>query len=121
MNLIEISEKFPDELDAIKFFEALRWGKKVVCAYCGSDRVGKRQRDFRFFCKSCSRSFSVTTGSRIHDTRLPLRKWLFCTGLIIQAKKGLSAHQLARDLGVHYETAWNMYRIVREAIGNDEE
>lgn len=121
MNLIEISEKFADELDAIKFFEGLRWGKKVTCAYCGSDRVGKRQRDFRFFCKSCSRSFSVTTATRIHDTRLPLRKWLFCTGLIIQAKKGLSAHQLARDLGVHYETAWNMYRIVREAIGNDEE
>jgi len=118
MNLIDIADKFPNELDTVKYFEKLRWGKKITCAYCDSANVGQRQKDFRFFCKDCNRSFSVTTGTYLHDTRLPLKRWMFCIVLIIQAKKGLSALQLSRDLGVHYETAWKMYKKIRECLND---
>lgn len=116
MNLFELTEKFPTELDAVKYFESYRWKSSVKCAYCDSPRIGKRQKDFRFACKDCNKSFSVTTSTVLHDTRLPLQKWLIAFAVVTDAKKGLSAMQLERNLGVHYETAFNMYHKIREMM-----
>jgi transposase-like protein len=116
MNLIEISNKIPNELSAIQLFEKIRWKNKPVCAYCGSDNIGKRNKDNRFKCKKCDKSFSVTTGTKLHDTRLPLKTWIYAIAIISDAKKGISAKQLERNLGVHYETAWNMYHKIRELM-----
>ena len=106
MNLIEIYSKFPDELSAIKHFEKVRWGRKPKCAYCGSTDLGVRNSDHRFHCKKCNKSFSVTTNTHLHNTRLPLKTWLYSFAIVTDAKKGVSAKQLERNLGVHYETAW---------------
>lgn len=121
MNLIEISNKFPNELEAIKHFEIVRWGKKPACPFCGSLSIGERNKDFRWHCKDCFKSFSVTTGTNLHDTRLPLKTWLYAFGVISDAKKGISAKQLERNLGIHYETAWTMYHKIRGlmSIEND--
>jgi transposase-like protein len=116
MNLIEITNKFPTELDAVKYFERFRWGKKPACPYCGSLGVGNRNKDMRFHCKDCFKSFSVTTGTKLHNTRLSLRLWLFAFAVISDAKKGVSAKQLERNLGVHYETAWTMYHKIRDIM-----
>ncbi len=71
MNIIEITEKFPTELDAVKYFEKIRWGKQPKCPYCNSTQLGARNKDFRFHCKACQKSFSVTTEykgySRMHN------------------------------------------------------
>ncbi len=121
MNLIEVTKKFPDELTAIKYFENARWGETPKCAYCGSDRISKRKKDHRFTCKKCNKSFSVTVGTMLHKTRIPLRTWLIAFSLVTDAKKGISAKQLERNLDVSYKTAWRMgmkmRKLMREPIG----
>lgn len=116
MNLIEISEKFPTELDCIIHFENIRWGDVPKCAYCSSLKLSKRKPDNRFNCKSCNKSFSVKVNTNIHNTRLPLKIWLYAIAVITDAKKGLSAMQLQRNLGIHYETAWKIYMKLRELM-----
>lgn len=119
MNIIEISSKFPDELSAIEYFEKIRWEGAVKCAYCNEDKLGDRNKDNRFRCKGCRKSFSVTTRTYLHGTRVPLRTWLFAFGIICNAKKGVSAKQLQRDLGLSYETALNRYHTIRELMRLD--
>lgn len=116
MNLIQISSSFPDELSAIKHFERIRWGKKPKCAYCGSENIGVRNADHRFYCKHCNKTFSVTTNTHLHDTRLPLKTWLYSFAIVTDAKKGVSAKQLERNIGVHYETAWAMGHKIRSLM-----
>jgi transposase-like protein len=116
MNLIEISNRFPTELEAVKYFEQFRWGKKPACPYCGSMSIGDRNKDLRWHCKDCFKSFSVTTNTNLHNTRIPLKSWLFAFCLVSNAKKGLSAMQLQRDIHIHYESAWAMYHKIRDLM-----
>ena len=121
MNIIEISEKFPTELDAVKYFERKRWGDKPVCAYCGSTKLSKRGKDLRFKCYSCGKSTSVTVDTALHSTNMDLKKWLFAFSIVCDAKKGLSALQLQRNLNISYPTALKMYHRIRDlmSIEND--
>ena len=116
MNLIEVSELFPTELEAVQHFEKMRWGKKPKCPYCESAKVWKRSNDMRFLCKECKNSFSVTVNTQLHNTRLPLKTWLFAFSLVSDAKKGVSALQLQRNLSVSYPTAWAMGHKMRELM-----
>lgn len=121
MNLIEVTEQFPDELAATLFFEQARWGENPKCAYCGSENISKRKSDYRFTCMNCTKSFSVTVGTMLHKTRVPLRTWLIAFSLVTDAKKGTSAKQLHRNLDVSYKTAWRMgmkmRKLMRESLG----
>lgn len=121
MNLIELSTKFPTELDAIKHFESVRWSSGIICPYCNKAITTNRTQDFRYHCPNCQKSFSVKTDTMIHDSRLPLKKWLYCFCIISNAKKGLSALQLQRDIDVDYKTAWSVYHKIRDimSIEND--
>ncbi len=116
MNLIEINNLYPTELDAIKLFEKIRWNNVPTCPYCKSKDLSKRNKDYRFNCKSCKKSFSVTTDTFLHNTRLPLKTWLYSFALVSDAKKGISAMQLSRNLGLHYETAWVISHKLRELM-----
>ena len=113
MNLIEISEKFPDEKDCIEYFEEIRWGDDPECAYCESTNISGKTSDYRYKCYDCEKTFSVTVNTPLHDTRLPLKKWLFAFSVITDAKKGLSAKQLHRNISVSYPTAFSMYHRIR--------
>lgn len=114
MNIVEISNKFPTEHDAVLFAEKIRWGKKPKCTYCSSKKISKRTKDMRYKCYECKNTFSVTVGTQIHDTRLPMKTWLFALSLITDAKKGLSAKQLQRNLSISYPTAHKMYMQIRK-------
>ncbi|MFH2141427.1 MAG: IS1595 family transposase [Bacteroidota bacterium] len=116
MNLIEIANNFPTELDCIKHFEKARWDNSIICPFCGSDKIGERNKDYRFHCKVCNKSFSATTNTKLHNTRLTLKQWLYAFSVVSDAKKGLSALQLHRNLGIHYETAWTMYHKIRDIM-----
>ncbi len=70
-------------------------------------------------CRSCDYQFSVTAGTIMHRSHLPLRKWFLAIYLMCESKKGMSAHQLKRSLGVAYQTAWHLCHRIREAMGND--
>ncbi len=119
MNLIEIAEKFPTDFDSIRFFEKFRWRKGVVCPHCDSPLVSPRQADYRFKCRECRRSFSVTTNTYLHQTHIPLRTWMFAFSVISDAKKGLSSLQLQRNLGISYQTAFDMAHTIRDIMSEE--
>ena len=116
MNIIEIRNKFPDELSCIEYAESIRWEHGVECPYCESDNFGERNADHRYHCKDCQRSFSVTVKTVLHDTRLPISTWFSAISMITDAKKGLSAKQLERNIGVSYPTAFKMYHTLRDLM-----
>lgn len=119
MNLVEIRNNFPTELDAVKYLEQVRWRNEIRCPYCKSKVIGNRQQDMRWHCKKCGNLFSVKTGTPIHDSRLPITTWFYAIAVITDAKKGISALQLQRNIGVHYETAWSMYHRLRELMSEE--
>lgn len=119
MNLIQIFQKFPTQESCVNYLESKRWPKTVICPYCGSDNNYPRKNDLRHHCNNCLKSFSVTVKTIFHDTRIPLQKWFLAISLIINAKKGISARQLGRDLQVTKDTAWRMAKRIREGMKND--
>jgi transposase-like protein len=114
MSPIKIMELFPTELAAVEHLEKVRWGVKPKCTHCNSENVGNRDNDLRLRCKACNRRFSVTSGTLIDNTKLPIRTWFVGISIICNAKKGLSALQLQRDLEMSYPTAFKMYHRLRD-------
>jgi transposase-like protein len=114
MNIVQIYQKFPTDEDCICRLEDVRWKGKPTCPYCASDRVSANEH--RHHCNNCNTSFSVTVNTIFHHTHLPLQKWFLAISLILNAKKGLSARQLARDLEVNKNTAWYMGMRIRNAM-----
>ena len=118
MNIVRIADTFQNEIEVTDYFEYVRWGKKPKCCHCGSQNSSERYEDFRYFCKDCRLKFSVTTNTYLHHTRLSLRTWLFAFALITDAKKGISALQLHRNLGLTPKTSWKMYHQIREIMSD---
>ncbi|MYE99437.1 MAG: IS1595 family transposase [Gammaproteobacteria bacterium] len=115
MNILEMYERFPTQESCIAHLEKARWGNgKPVCPYCGSQNTAKSQHRHR--CYDCKTGFSVTVGTIFHRTHLPLQKWFFAILLMMNAKKGLSALQLHRDLKVNKNTAWRITMQIRKAM-----
>lgn len=119
MNIIQINETFPTELHAIEFFEQQRWGEKPTCVYCKSEKLSARQKDNRFRCISCNKGVFVTVGTQLEGTKIPLKTWLIAFSIISDAKKGLSALQLQRNLNISYPTAWAMYHKIRDLMTDE--
>lgn len=113
MNLYLISQNFPNENAVTDYFEFVRWSNNTRCSHCGSTNISKRSSDFRYKCNNCKGRFSVTTGTNLENTNLSLIQWVMAFALITDAKKGISAKQLERNLGVSYPTAWGMYHKIR--------
>jgi transposase-like protein len=119
MNLGTLIERFRSDDACREYLEGLRWPDGVECPRCASKSIsGIRERD-QFDCNSCRYQFSVTAGTIFHDTKLPLWKWFAAIYLMCESKKGISANQLKRTLGVSYKTAWYLCHRIREAMGTD--
>lgn len=116
MNLVEIFEKFPTEKKCIDHLEKIKWPNKPICPYCGKSENTPVKEELRHKCNKCNASFSVTVGTIFHQTHLPLQKWFLAIALILNAKKGISSRQLARDLKVNKDTAWSMQMRIRQAL-----
>lgn len=117
------SPVFHDDDKAREHLEALRWANGRFCPHCGEadeSRLtllgGKSTRPGVYKCKSCRKPFSVTVGTVFERSKIPLSKWVLATHLLTSSKKGMSAHQLHRMLGVTYKTAWFMAHRIREAM-----
>jgi transposase-like protein len=113
---------FSDEAKARTYFENIRWPDGIVCPHCGgTERVyrlsGKSTRPGLIHCNDCDGSFTVTTGGVMESSKIPLTKWALAFRLMAASKKGISAHQLHRMLGITYKSAWFMAMRVREAMG----
>jgi transposase-like protein len=113
---------FHDDEAAAKHFEAIRWPDGPYCPLCGSfDRVKptttpNKAHGSWYHCGSCRRRFSSTMGTVCERSHIPLTKWLLAMHLLAASKKGMSAHQLHRMLGVTYKSAWFMAMRIREAM-----
>jgi transposase-like protein len=116
--------RFTDPNKAREYLEAQRWPDGPICTHCGSDKVtplkGRAHRVGVYQCNEpeCREQFTVTTGSVMERSKIPLNKWLLAMHLMGSSKKGISAHQLHRMLGVTYQTAWFLSHRIREAMGD---
>ena len=119
MSIVSTLKKFPNQEACIADLEQARWNGKPVCPYCNSENTNHLVSQLRHHCNGCRKSFSVTVGTIFHDSRLPLQKWFLAIDLILNAKKGLSSCQLARDLDVRQATAWSMGHRIRKAMKQD--
>jgi transposase-like protein len=116
---------FTDNDKACEALEAVRWPNGPVCPHCGNvdqDKIakveGKKQthRPGLYYCNECRGQFTVTVGTVFERSKIPLCKWWMATHLLNSSKKGISAHQMHRLLGVTYKTAWFMMHRIREAM-----
>lgn len=116
MNILDIHKKFSTKRKCIKHLERIRWGKEPQCPYCNSRKSSARSKGYRHQCNSCNKSYSVTVSTIFHHSNLDLKKWFLAISLILNAKKGISSRQLARDLGVDKNTAWYLQMRLRKAM-----
>jgi transposase-like protein len=112
---------FKNEDAARKHLEAVRWPDGPVCPFCKSgERVealgGKSMGKGWYHCNECREKFTVRVGTLYERSHIPLHKWLLATHLMTASKKGMSAHQLHRMLGITYKSAWFMAHRIREAM-----
>jgi len=127
--LLEAVTFFSDEDRAHAFFVAMRWPNAVTCPHCSSANVGnlsvsrkpgqagKPDKVRRVWnCKACKTQFTAKVGTIFEDSPLPLSKWLPAVWLVVNAKNGISSHELGRALGITQKTAWFLAHRVREAI-----
>ena len=127
-----IAPQYQDEAKARKHLEAIRWPEGPVCPHCGViDEAyklkGESTRDGLYKCAGCRKPFTVTVGTIFEDSHIPLHKWLLAIHLMCSSKKGISAHQLWRNLwGTDengkqlgsYRTAWFMAHRIRWALSS---
>ena len=115
---------FHDEDKAREHFESIRWANGVYCPHCGNADEGQitklngqSHRKGLHVCNECREHFTVTVGSVMERSHIPLHKWALGFYLMASSKKGVSAHQLMRTLGIgSYRTAWFMAHRIREAM-----
>jgi transposase-like protein len=127
---------YTDDDAARAFLEELRWPEGVICIHCGGfgDAIapventgkrtkppvaGKRYRPAReglYYCNDCKGQFSVTVGTVMEDSHIPLHKWVYAFHLLCSSKKGCSSHQLQRSLKISYKSAWYLSHRIREAM-----
>src|SRR5436190_11687695 len=119
MNLIKLVEQFSDEEACRKHLAELRWPDGVKCLRCESTKINGPSKRHLYECAECGHQFSVKAGTIFHDSHLPLWKWFVATYLICESKKGMSANQLKRTLGVSYKTAWYLCHRIRSAMTQD--
>jgi transposase-like protein len=125
MKLIDVHKQFQTDDQCLDYIEKMRWPHGVGCVPCGSMCVStitrtagknKRVRIYQCLEKECGKQFSATSGTIFNDTHLPLTKWFMALALICEAKKGISAKQIERHLGVNYRTAWHLCHRIRAAM-----
>jgi transposase-like protein len=111
---------FHDNDAARSYLEGVRWPNGPVCPHCKSENEyrleGEAHRKGLLKCGDCRKQYSVTVGTVFERSKIPLSKWLMAAYLLCSSKKGISAHQLSRTLGVTYKTAWFLAHRIRFAM-----
>ncbi|MCY3656219.1 MAG: IS1595 family transposase [Chloroflexi bacterium] len=119
MDLLNLMDRYGNDAECRDLLERLRWPNGVACSRCGTLDVWRLKERPVYRCSACGYDFSVTSGTIMHDSHLPLRKWMVAIYLMCESKKGISALQLHRTIGVARRTAWYLAHRIREAMAND--
>lgn len=118
VDLMAVINRFGDEEKCRTYLEQLRWPEGVKCLRCQSDKISRIYTRGLFTCDACGYQFSVKVGTIFHDSHLPLTKWFLAIYLMSESRKGVSANQLKRTLGVAYKTAWYLCHRIRAAVAD---
>ena len=118
-DLLALIDDYHSEAACHELLVDLRWPNGVACPRCGSLSVSELRKRPVYDCNACRYQFSVTAGTIMHDTHLPLRKWFIAIYLMCESKKSVSALQLKRVLGVPYQTAWHLGHRIRAVMANN--
>jgi len=117
MNINEFRNNFPDEDTCRRYLEASIWAEGRICPHCRTQKswplTGPSVRTGLYECAACHRQFTVTTGTPLHATKLPLKTWLLAMYFMVNSSKGVSSVFLAKYLGVTQKTAWKVGHAVR--------
>jgi len=116
IDLFQLLDQFGSEKACRESLAELRWPDGVRCPRCEGGRHAYDSERFVWDCYSCGYQFSVMSGTIFHDTKLPLRKWFMAVLLMCEARKGISANQMKRTIGVSYKTAWYLCHRIRSAM-----
>jgi transposase-like protein len=115
-----------DELTAVEFMEAQRWGDTPACPRCGATDVyqmrgrdGQRSKRYLWRCRDCAAQYTVRIGTVFEDSRIPLRHWCYAFWAACASKKGVSALQIKRQTGLSYKSALFMMHRIRYAMSDD--
>lgn len=117
MTLPDITEIFSTDDRCRELLERLRWPNGPECPRCHTRDVVRLETNIKLlWCAECNYQFGVTVGTIFHDSHLPLTKWFMATLLLCEARKGFSANQMKRTLGISYKTAWYLCHRIRAAM-----
>ncbi len=116
MTLVDVINLFDTDEKCRELLVRLRWPGGVECLRCKMPVVELETAKQLFYCKACDYQFTVTASSIFNDSHLPLQKWFLATLLLCEARKGMSANQIKRTLGVSYKTAWYLCHRIRAAM-----
>jgi transposase-like protein len=116
MDLPQLVEKFGSEDKCHAYLEELRWPDGVECPRCQGKKISRIKSRRQFDCDGCRYQFSVRVETIFHDSKLPLWKWFLAVYVMGESRKGISANQLKRMLGVSYKTAWYLCHRIRSAM-----
>ena len=117
MNLVDVNTLFPTDEKCRELLTRLRWPEGVQCPRCKMAATELETEKTLYYCKDCDYQFTVTAGTIFNDSHLPLTKWFLATLLLCEAKKGMSACQIQRTLGLgSYKTAWYLCHRIRAAM-----
>jgi transposase-like protein/IS1 family transposase len=116
MNMMELMDDFGTDDKCREVLEELRWPSGIHCPRCESDKMSHIKDRNQYDCDECRYQFSVLSGTIFHDTHLPLKKWFVAIYLTVESKKGISANQMKRTIGVSYKTAWYLCHRIRAAM-----
>ena len=121
ITMVQLCDMFPTEESAREWFEARVWPDGRHCPLCGSTQTQEaKHKTLPYRCPDCRQYFSVKTGTVMHRSHIPLRKWVFAIYLHLTSLKGVSSMKLHRDIGVSQPAAWFMLQRIRKAWNDDE-
>ena len=116
LKLVDIIQRFSTDDECRARLTHLRWPGGVTCPRCHSAKVSEREKRNQYECKGCLYQFSATSGTIFHDSHMPLSKWFLAIYMMTESKKGISACQIERTIGVSYKTAWFLCHRIRAAM-----
>ncbi|MGC2698498.1 MAG: IS1595 family transposase [Candidatus Angelobacter sp.] len=120
MTLPELNTRFNTDERCREILTKLRWPNGVECPRCKSTDILWIDSRKQFDCRECEYQFSVTSGTIFNDSHLPLQTWFMAVLLLVEARKGMSANQVKRTLGISYKTAWYLCHRIRKAMASTE-
>lgn len=120
MTLVDVINLFDTDTKCRELLVRLRWPNGPECLRCHGPVAELATEKQLFYCKSCDYQFTVTAGTIFNDSHLPLQKWFLATLLLCESRKGHSANQMKRELGVSYKTAWYLCHRIRAAMKETE-